>query len=376
MIFFLFSFNQYGTGVLLTCYIQKAKVDLLQIQDLIRKYNAGLCTAEEKLLLEQWYLSFEWDAATMAFNEHELQKLKNEAWQALSKRKENRDITLGEPAKVIAIHRKRKYWWYAVAACFAFILFATWKWWPAGGGKEREIVYQQQLITQKGSRSQMLLPDGSKVWLNAGSKLDYPREFNGKTRDVQLQGEAYFEVMKDSEKPFYVHTHAFDIKVLGTGFNVRAYPDEDSAITSLVHGSVEVILGKKEKRTLLLQPNEKITLPMNADIDEVTKEINRKPVPDLLIVKEKMATVADTVQSETAWINNKLAFKKMPLENVALLLEKWFDADIRFKNEDKKTLKFSGVYDKEDLEYILYTLGEATGTFRFKKDSTGVIWIE
>lgn len=351
-------------------------MDLLQIQDLIRKYNAGLCTAEEKLLLEQWYLSFEWDATTMAFNEQELQKLKNEAWQALSKRKQNGDNTLGEPAKVITIHRKRKYWRYAVAACFAFILFATWKWWPGGGGKEREIVYQQQLITQKGSRSQVVLSDGSKVWLNAGSKLDYPRQFNGKTRDVQLQGEAYFEVMKDSEKPFYVHTHAFDIKVLGTGFNVRAYPDEDSAVTSLVHGSVEVIVGKKEKRTLLLQPNEKITLPMNADIDEVAKEINSKPVPDLLMVKEKMATVADTVQSETAWINNKLAFKKMPLEKVVLLLEKWFDADIRFKNEDKKTLNFSGVYDKEDLEYILYTLGEATGTFRYKKDSTGVIWIE
>lgn len=352
-------------------------MDLLQIQELIRKYNAGLCTAEEKLLLEQWWLSFEWDATTMAFNEHELQKLKNEAWQALSKRKKSQDFTSGESAKVITIHRKRKYGRYAVAACFAFILFATWKWWPAGGGKEREIVYQQQLITQKGSRSQVLLPDGSKVWLNAGSKLDYPRQFNGKTRDVQLEGEAYFEVMKDSEKPFYVHTHAFDIKVLGTGFNVRAYPDEDSAVTSLVHGSVEVIVGKKEKRTLLLLPNEKITLPMNAGIDETEKTINNKPaVSDLSMVKEKMIKVEDTVQSETAWINNKLAFKKMPLEKVVLLLEKWFDADIRFKNEDKKALNFSGVYDKEDLEYVLYTLGEATGTFRYKKDSTGVIWIE
>lgn len=352
-------------------------MDLLQIQDLIRKYNAGLCTAEERLLLEQWYLSFEWDATIIAFNEHELQKLKNEAWQALSKRKQGQGFTSGEPAKVITIHRKRKYGWYAVAACFAFILFATWKWWPAGGGKEREIVYQQQLVTKKGSRSQVLLPDGSKVWLNAGSKLDYPGQFNGKTRDVQLQGEAYFEVMKDNEKPFYVHTHAFDIKVLGTGFNVRAYPDEDSAVTSLVHGSVEVIVGKKEKRTLLLLPDEKITLPMNAGIDETAKTINNKPaVSDLSMVKEKMIKVEDTVQSETAWINNKLAFKKMPLEKVVLLLEKWFDADIRFKNEDKKALNFSGVYDKEDLEYVLYTLGEATGTFRYKKDNAGVIWIE
>lgn len=349
-------------------------MDILQIQDLIKKYNAGLCTAEEKSLLEQWYLSFEWDATTIPFNEQELHDLKNKAWQAFSNAKQSQDFPLGEPAKVISIYRKRKqYWWYAAAACLAFVLFATWKWWPAGGGKEREIVYQQQLVTQKGSRSQVLLPDGSKVWLNAGSKLDYPEKFTSKTRDVQLQGEAYFEVMKDNDKPFFVHTNSFDIKVLGTGFNVRAYPDEDSAVTSLVHGSVEVIIGKKDKRTILLRPNEKITLPMNAGIDEVTKENNNKAVSETL--PEKMIVVEDTVQLETAWINNKLAFDKTSLGNIALTLEKWFGVDIRFKDENKKRLNFHGVYDGESLDEILYTL-EATGTFHYKKDSNGVIWIE
>jgi hypothetical protein len=128
-------------------------VDIQQIQDLIRKYNAGLCTAEEKSLLEQWYLSFEWDSTTIPFNENELVDLKNKTWQAISKEKHNHDFPLGEPAKVITIYRKkRQYWWYAAAACLAFALFATWKWWPAGGGKETEIVYQQQLVTKKGSR--------------------------------------------------------------------------------------------------------------------------------------------------------------------------------------------------------------------------------
>ena len=99
----------YGTCALLTCYIQKAKVDLLQIQDLIRKYNAGLCTAEEKLLLEQWYMSFEWNTPADAFNESELLELKNQAWQALSNRQQDKGgFTSGEPAKVITIHRKRK----------------------------------------------------------------------------------------------------------------------------------------------------------------------------------------------------------------------------------------------------------------------------
>ena len=348
-------------------------MDIQQIQDLIRKYNAGLCTAEEKLLLEQWYLSFEWDSTPVEFDEDELAELKTKSWQALYKTKSNHDLPLVEPAKVITIRRKRQYWWYAAAACLAFVLFATWKWWPAGNGEEHEIVYQQQLVTQKGSRTQVVLPDNSKVWLNAGSKLDYPKQFDGKTRDVQLEGEAYFEVTNNKDKPFFVHAPSFDIKVLGTGFNVRAYPDEDSAVTALVHGSVEVIVGKKEKRTILLHPNEKITLPMSAGMDEPAKEINNKTVSTTL--PEKMIVVEDTIQLETAWINNKLAFDKTSLGNIAVVLEKWFGADIRFKDENKKKLNFHGVYNGESLDEILYTL-ELTGTFRYKKDSNGVIWIE
>lgn len=274
--------------------------------------------------------------------------------------------------------RVRNIWRYAAAACLALAFVAAWKWWPTGSN-EQAIVYQQQLVTQKGIRSQVVLPDGSRVWLNAGSVLDYPKQFTGKTRDVQLKGEAYFEITKDGKKPFFVHTKAFSIKVLGTGFNVRAYADEDSAVTALVHGSVEVIVGEKKKRSILLRPNEKITLPTNAGEFAGAKTIDDQPeisaTPSLNVLPEKMITVEDTVQVETAWTKNKLAFKKMPLANVALLLEKWFGADIRFKNEDKKTLNFSGVFDREKLDEILYFL-EATGSFRYSKDSSGVIWIE
>jgi ferric-dicitrate binding protein FerR (iron transport regulator) len=105
----------------------------------------------------------------------------------------------------------------------------------------------------------------------------------------------------------------------------------------------------------------------------VAKEINSKAISETF--PEKMIVVEDTVQLETAWINNKLAFDKTSLGNIAVALEKWFGADIRFKDENKKKLNFHGVYDGESLDEILYTL-EATGTFRYKKDSTGVIWIE
>ncbi len=269
----------------------------------------------------------------------------------------------------------RSIWRYAAAACIAIALFAAWQWWPSAGDDKQAVVYGQQLVTQKGSRSQIVLPDGSKVWLNAGSTLDYPKQFNGKTRAVQLQGEAYFEVAKNAKQPFIVHTKTFDIKVLGTGFNVRAYPDEDSAVTSLVHGSVEVITGGKEKRSILLKPNEKITLSTTISAQKAV-EITRAPETVLLnTVPEKMILIDDSVQQETAWVNNQLAFKKTPLIKVALLLENWFGTEIRFRTEDKKTLHFTGVFEGQSLDEILGIL-EATGTFHYKKDSSGIIWIE
>lgn len=272
----------------------------------------------------------------------------------------------------------KRIWHYAAAACIVVALLAGWKWWNSDSKDHAEptIAYQQQLVTQRGDRSQVTLPDGSKVWLNAGSTLDYPLQFTGKTRDVQLQGEAYFEVTEDSKKPFLVHTNAFYIKVLGTGFNVRAYTDEDSAVAALVHGSVEVVLNGEEKKTIRLHPNEKVTLPMNAAATtafEKPKENQAMSLDDIL--PEKMTVVEDTVQLETAWVNNKLAFKKLALADVAAMLEKWFGVDIRFKNEARKAVKLSGVYDGENLDYILYTL-EATGTFHYKKDTNNVIWIE
>lgn len=343
---------------------QKEKVELealMQEQPYISYVN--------EVLLHKWKDSFNYsqpDKNAILFQNHQ-QRLA----AAIQKGENIPELPL-QPERKARIKNIGR---YAAAACIALAIFAAWKWWPADTRNDQSIVYQKQLVTQKGIRSQMILPDGSKVWLNAGSALDYPKQFTGKTRDVQLQGEAYFEVTKNREKPFFVHTKAFSIKVLGTGFNVRVYPGEDSAITALVHGSVEVVMGGKEKRTIVLQPNEKVTVPMSASEDvETNKMGNKQGISELL--PEKMIVVKDTVQVETAWVRNKLAFKKMPLEDVVLMLENWFAVDIRFRNQDKKALHFSGVYNGEDLEYILYTLGEATGTFHYTKDSSGVIWIE
>ncbi|HEY9259473.1 FecR family protein [Chitinophaga sp.] len=231
-----------------------------------------------------------------------------------------------------------------------------------------------QMVTQKRMRSQILLPDGSRVWLNAGSKLDYPKQFAlHAPREVTLEGEAFFVVTADAERPFRVHTKTFHIRVLGTSFNVRAYPQEDSAVTALVQGSVEVVLENAGNQVVSLKPNEKLTVPVQVAATPV--ESNLATPPPLVIYKSKLSPVQDSVLTETAWVQNKLAFKHLQLEKVAAMLEEWYGVEIGFKDNRKKQLYFSGVFETESLEQVLNAL-ETTLSFTWHKDEAGKIWIQ
>ncbi|RPD38319.1 FecR family protein [Chitinophaga barathri] len=255
-----------------------------------------------------------------------------------------------------------------VAAALALAFYVGYALWPKQKGQATEEL--QQMVTHQGSRSQIKLPDGTTVWLNAGSQLDYPKQFAGKTREVTLAGEAFFDVTKDAEHPFIVKTNTFSIRVLGTTFNVRAYPHEDNAVTSLVTGAVEVVMDKK---TVRLMPNEKLSV---STLQPVSSGVaDRETIVPAPAVKSTLTEVRDSVIAETAWVQNKLAFKSQPLEKVVILLEQWYGADIRFRNEDKKQVSLTAVFEKESLTEALEAL-ELTGSFHFKKDAAGIIWIE
>ena len=111
-----------------------------------------------------------------------------------------------------------------------------------------------EISTKTGAHSKIILPDGSLVWLNGGSRLTYDKAFNkGETREVELKGEAYFDVAKNALKPFIIHTHQMDIKVLGTAFNVKSYPGDKSSETSLIHGSIEVTVRQGTGEKIILR---------------------------------------------------------------------------------------------------------------------------
>src|SRR5687767_10483603 len=117
----------------------------------------------------------------------------------------------------------------------------------------KAITPASEISTRYGSRTDIVLPDGTKVWLNAGSKLTYDKSFGEVIRNVKLTGEAYFDVVHNSDKPFVIHTTAMDIKVLGTEFNVKSYPDERTAEASLIRGSIEVTLKDKRAEKIVMK---------------------------------------------------------------------------------------------------------------------------
>lgn len=219
------------------------------------------------------------------------------------------------------------------------------------------------LTTKKGSKSSLVLPDGTKVLLNSDTRLSYNQSFGKQAREVNLEGEAYFEVVKDAQHPFIVHTNTMDIKVLGTVFNVRAYHNEKNTQTTLLEGSVEVILNKRNERNLVvLKPHEKIVV--NNDPDHIVPlKADEMPVPDISLITIK-TNVEDSSILETDWTKNKLAFDQARYSEVFPELERWYGVTIAVKDSSILTRKISGIYENESLNDVMESLKLATG-FRY-----------
>lgn len=219
------------------------------------------------------------------------------------------------------------------------------------------------LATKKGSRSSLVLPDGTKVLLNADTKLRYDQSFGKKLREVFLEGEAFFEVVEDRDHPFVVHTKTMDVKVLGTTFNVRAYSSDRNTQTTLLKGSVEVTLNKRKDR-VILKPNEKIIVQ-----NETDSGIVRATTPEMFTENISIHTVKTNLQDssivETEWTKNRLAFDQAYYSEVFPELERWYGITVTVKDTAILKRKISGSYENEDLTEVLESFKLATG-FQYK----------
>jgi len=207
--------------------------------------------------------------------------------------------------------------------------------------KPAKVLYNT-LATPRGGQYQLVLPDGSKVWLNAASSIRYPTAFTGSNRQVEVTGEAYFEIARDAAKPFIVRLGSpegdrGEVKVLGTQFNVNAYDDEPLVRTTLIHGAVQV---KKDAASIVLKPGQQSQL---------------SGAGGLRVVND--ADLEETL----AWKNGRLLFRHAGMEAIMRQAARWYDVDVQFKDKVEEETYTASVPRNVPVSQLLQALQETSG---------------
>ncbi|MDR6784685.1 transmembrane sensor [Pedobacter africanus] len=362
---------------------------------LLKKYVAGYCTAEEKAMLESWYLARDLNFPDMSVQER--LEHKQEIFAALE--------------KAMAPKQPKPNWLKisAAAAVLAVVIFSIWQYEPSkpgihtaspqlsgqdiapgsnkatlqlangqtihlNGDKAGIVIRAGQLAYNDGTRIeagltgkenaaaintittpvggqyQVILEDGTKVWLNAASSLSYPTHFSGGKRTVTINGEAYFDVAHNKNKPFTVSSKNQTITVLGTQFNVMAYENEQVVKTTLLKGSVQVSALSGQANAVVLKPGEqaqlsqtRVAITANVDLEEVV-----------------------------SWKNGYFKFN----ENIKSIMNKiarWYDIEVVYRPGVDLNQTFSGEVSKSRNVSALLKVMELTGNVHFKIEERRII---
>jgi transmembrane sensor len=247
------------------------------------------------------------------------------------------------------------------------------------------------VAAKRGVRSFMELPDGSKLWLNAGSKVVFSDNFSAGKRELTLSGEAFFDVKHDELHPFIIHTGRLEVRVLGTSLNVRAYPGDSTIETTLIKGKVEVGVTGDPSSSILLHPNEKVIIPTRAAVVGSPALIGtpaKSPLPDIaqsgspgypgspvrFVRRPIVPDQTDGTITETSWVNNKLVFRKETLSGLAARLERWYDVKIVFDSHRYQGDSISGTFRDASIGDVMHAL-QITAGFRYHIEKDTVrIW--
>jgi transmembrane sensor len=374
------------------------------IKDLLNRYKSGNCTAEERSLVESWYLN--WDTASFDLSDQELLADLSRIKKELPRKMSNNTFYYRAAAAAVAL--------ITLATTFYFLSYrnadknqmiaaASGKIVPGSNkatltladgstvvldaGTQLDAINQfgvkirksadgklayfsdkngkaanvyNTVSTPKGGQYQITLPDGTRVWLNAASKLRFPIAFTGNERNVELSGEAYFEVAKMMVKgkgnegnrarmPFFVKTDQQTVEVLGTHFNINAYSDETFTQTTLLEGSVKVTKGSSKA---LLSPGQ--------------QAVNNSASPVITIRNDV------DVQESVAWKNGLFMFEQESIFSIMNKISRWYDIVVEYRG-DLKGKKYSGNISKfEEVTEVLKTM-QLTGTIQFKIEGRRII---
>ncbi len=315
---------------------------------LIKRFFIGQCTEKEAETVLNWLLD--------PGNQHLAKRIMKRQWDTLSgsgdvdiesllKRTQGR-LNIGEFRKVES--RKQQKWYQSfplrIAATFLLIAMSVAAFLMTTERHLEEFVAAKsdkiEVSTSTGQIILKVLPDGTKVWLNAQSKLIYPETF-GETREVRLQGEGFFDVADDKDHPFIVHAEDIQVRVLGTAFNIKSYPGDPSIATTLVRGKVLIEQNKDDTQTTIeLEPNQQ------AVFSHALKDISLHRVD---------------ANRYSSWTNGSLIFKDDRVYDVFKTLERWYGVSIVIEDDSNLDCRLTARIDKESLTETLELLKSITG---------------
>ncbi len=216
-----------------------------------------------------------------------------------------------------------------------------------------------EIATRDGSRTSLSLPDGTHVWLNAGSRLTYDKNYGAQLREVNLTGEALFDVAHNAAKPFVIHTTRVDIKVLGTRFNVKSYPTDKTTEATLLRGSIEVSIKARPDEKIILKPNEKLVIANDDSALHRNLSPHREKTSkanESLVDIRKPAYDASGINIETSWVDDRLTFQDEAFGPLAKDMQRWYGVSIRFTRPDQEEWRFTGNFRKETIQQALEAL--------------------
>lgn len=240
-------------------------------------------------------------------------------------------------------------WMVRYAAAFLFGILFSFSAFYLSDKKGMQEIGTYKITTYKGEKSYLQLPDGTKVWLNSCTTLEYAGDYGRANRDLFLNGEAYFEVAKNKDLPFVVKTSGVSVEALGTVFNVCAYAEDVQLMTTLFRGSVAV-RPNKAKQQVLLEPNQVAVYYKN---------------------KNQIQVVPYDKKQFAQWKDGFLSFERMSLQEITKLLERNYNVVFLFDNQEIKKFRFSGSFrNSEDLSEILNVIKTNTGMqYKIRKDT-------
>lgn len=225
-------------------------------------------------------------------------------------------------------HAQRPYkqWFYYAAAVVALLVIVSVTSYYQGGRQMERSFADIVVEAPLGSKTKMVLPDGTEVWLNAGSRMVYSQGFGMTDRRLEFEGEGFFEVKKNAKLPFAIHTRELDVTVLGTKFNFRNYPEDETAVVDLLEGKVALDNHVQPMETRYLAPAEKMVL------NKATGE---------------MEIIAAEVEKAKIWTDDVLLFDEEFLPDIAVQLERYYDVKIILANPALETARFYGRFNRQ-----------------------------